>query len=122
MGAHVHFPRHPLSGLSSDLFDADRCTKTAFIEIIFFVWCTLIAQIILNARYEMVLSLTDPHLIRFMFAGLQDIRHYDEEHHHRRSLRVHNCPSVCVGNIHDSIGSERSRYGVHLCGHLFSGR
>lgn len=64
----------------------------------------------------MVLSLTDPHLIRFMFAGLQDIRHYDEEHSYHRFLRVHNCPSVYVGSIHDSVGSERSRYGVYLCG------
>ena len=124
MGAHIHFPRRPSPGLSLNLFDTGRCTRTAFIEIIFFVWCTLIAQIILTTRYGTVLSLIsiDPHLIRFTFTGLKDIRHYDEEHHYRRSLRVHNHPSVCVGVLHDSIGSERSRYGVHLCGHLFSGR
>jgi len=28
----------------------EMCTKTSFIEIIFFVWCTLIAQIILTTR------------------------------------------------------------------------
>ena len=33
---------------------ADRCDKTAFVEILFFVWCTQIAQTILNARYEMI--------------------------------------------------------------------
>jgi hypothetical protein len=120
MGVHTHFL---LPALSLGLFDVYRCTKTAFIEIVFFVWCTLIAQIILNARYDMVPAPTsiDPPLIRIMSTGLQDIRHYDEKHCYRMSLRVHNCPSVCVGDIHDSIGGERSRYGVHLCGRLFSG-
>lgn len=118
MGAHNHFP---CLCVLSDVLGVDRCTKTAFIEIIFFVWCTLTAQIILNARYRMILSMisVDPHLI---FTGSQDIRHYDEEHCYRRSLRMHNYPSVCVGGIHDSIGSHGSRYGVHHYGHLFSGR
>ena len=42
--------------LSLDLPCADRCTKSAFIEVLFFVWCTLIAQIVLNVRYETVPS------------------------------------------------------------------
>jgi len=36
----------PLLGLCY----ANRCSKTAFIEMLFFVWCTLIAQIILTMR------------------------------------------------------------------------
>ena len=35
-----------------DLSDTDRCSKTAFLAPFFFVWCTLIAQIILTTRYE----------------------------------------------------------------------
>lgn len=41
--------------LSSNSLYADRCTRSAFIEILFFVWCTLIAQVILNVRYEVIL-------------------------------------------------------------------
>jgi len=42
----------PMTVLISDLSDTDRCSKTAFLQIFFFVWCTLIAQIILTTRYE----------------------------------------------------------------------
>jgi len=42
--------------LLSNPLDTDSCNKTAFMEILFFVWYTLIAQTILTARYEIEMS------------------------------------------------------------------
>jgi hypothetical protein len=43
----------------------DRCSKTAFIQVFFFVWCTFIAQVVLTIRYGMIPSIAriDSHLI-----------------------------------------------------------
>ena len=52
------------SPMSVLIFDAGRCNKTVVIPIIFFVWCTLIAQTILTTRYEVGVcwSSSDPTL------------------------------------------------------------
>lgn len=106
-----------------DKFDVKRCTKTAFIEIVFFVWCTLIAQIILSVRHEIIPPPTrDHHLICLILMGLQDLRYHSEEHSCYRILCVHNCPSVCVRGIYGNVGCECSWYGVHICWHVRSGR
>ena len=42
--------------LSSNLHYACRCNKSAFVEGLFFVWCTLIAQVVLSLRYEITPS------------------------------------------------------------------
>lgn len=60
---------------SSSSFDTGRCTKTAFIEIGFFVWCTLTAQIVLNTRCGIIPPLTCAilHLIPYLLTGLRRI-------------------------------------------------
>ena len=104
-----------MPALPLDRFDTDRCSNTAFIEPGFFVWCTLIAQIILSTRHETVPFLTCTlHLIRPV--GLQDLCHHCEERDRYRFLRVHNGLSVSLRDIHDDVGCEGPRYDIHICG------
>ena len=51
--------------LPLDFLYPHRCSKTAFIQVFFFVWCTFIAQVVLTVRYGTMPSITcvDSHLI-----------------------------------------------------------
>jgi len=53
MDSHNHFPLRP-QPLHPWIDCDNRCSKTAFIQIVFFAWVTLVAQIVLNLRYEVI--------------------------------------------------------------------
>ena len=106
----LHRARSPLHPWM--YFRTFRCSKTAFIEVLFFVWCTLIAQIVLNLRCEVIpLPICGRVLME-----LQDVRHHLGEQDHHRSLRVCNRHLSRSGVIHGNVGCEYSRYDIYLCG------
>jgi len=57
-------------------FHAYRCSKTAFIEIVFFIWSTLIAQIVLNLRCEINPPLTMRRASPSLLTSRRDYRMY----------------------------------------------
>ena len=71
-----------------DILYADRCIKTVFVEVFFFVWCTLIAQVVLSARYGLIPS-TIPVDHHWRYFTLIDCTQSRSE---TRPLQVYLCP------------------------------
>lgn len=93
----------------------DRCSKTAFIQVFFFVWCTFIAQVVLTIRYGVIPSITCVgfHLIpASFFVGPKIVWYNVGEQKSCGSLRVCHAPSVSVRCTSGSFGNSRPRFGL----------
>ena len=101
----THQDRHAPASCPSHVIFCDRCERTAWYSLFMFTFCTLLAQVVLTARFGVafVVQRPGPDLVNL----LQDLCPDDEKRVHCPWVCIHYYLSACARNKYDNtLGFE----------------